>query len=180
MKVKGIEAIFLLILAIFFLFIGLGEFAEAMAIGALLAGITGRNFLPEKRLEAIDPQIKSITYGFFGPIFFFWVGVDTNVNFLFSASLLVFLVIGVTYSAKILATYLTGKKELGVKPSILMGVGLCVRFSTSLVIIKFLFERTLIRIELYSILIASTIASFIVPFLISYLINKWKITAQTT
>ncbi len=180
MKVKKIEAISLLVLAIFFLFIGLGKFVEAAAIGALLAGVATKNFLPERRIEAIEPQIKFLTYAFFGPTFFFWVGIDTNVNYLLTASWLVFLVIAVTYSAKILAGYLVGRKELGTKPSILMGIALGVRFSTSIVIIKFLFEKTIIGPELYSVLIASTIAfKFIIPFLLSFLITKWQIVPKT-
>jgi len=178
MKVKDIEAISLLVLAIFFLFIGLGKFAEATAIGAILAGIVVKNFLPEKRTEAIEPQIKFLTYAFFGPIFFFWAGADINVNYLLTAPLLVLLIIVITYSAKILASYLVGKKELGTKPSIFMGIALGVRFSTSIVIIKFLFEKNLIGTELYSVLIGATIAfKFIIPFLLSFLIQKWKISS---
>ena len=176
MRVKDIEAISLLVLAIFFLFIGLGNFAEAAAIGALLAGITVKNFLPEKRTKAIEPQIKFLTYAFFGPIFFFWVGADINVNYLISSPLLILLVVVATYSAKILAGYLVGRRELGEKPSILMGIALGVRFSTSIVIIKFLFEKSLIGVELYSVLIGATVAfKFIIPFLLSFLIRRWKI-----
>ena len=176
MKVKDIEAISLLVLGIFFLFIGLGDFAEATAIGAILAGIVVRNFLPEKRTEAIEPQIKFLTYALLGPIFFFWVGTDINVNYLLSSPLLILLIIAVTYSAKILASYLVGKKELGKKPSIFMGIALGVRFSTSIVIIKFLFEKGLIRTELYSVLIGASVAFIIIPFLLSFLIRKWKIS----
>ena len=104
------------------------------------------------------------------------MGVDTNVNYLLASPLLVLLVIVVAYSAKILASYFVGKKELGTKSSILMGIALGVRFSTSIVIIKFFFEKALIGVELYSVLIASTIAfKFIIPFLLSFLIQKWKI-----
>jgi len=71
MKVKKIEAIFLLVLAVFFLFIGIGSFGEAAALGALLAGIAVKNFLPQNRLEQIEPQLRAVTYGFFGPIFSF-------------------------------------------------------------------------------------------------------------
>lgn len=121
MKVKAIEEIFLLILAIFFLLVGLGEFVEAGAIGALLAGFAAKNFLPKERIEAIEAEIRTLTYGFFGSIFFFWVGIDTDVNYLIKYPLLIFLVILVAKSSKISASYLIGKKELGKKPSILMG-----------------------------------------------------------
>jgi len=178
MKVKDIEGISLLVLAIFFLFIGLGRFAEATAIGALMAGLTVKNFLPRKRTGAIEPQIKFLTYAFFGPIFFFWVGADINANYLLTAPLLVLLIIIITYSAKILASYLVGRKELGAKPSIFMGMALGVRFSTSIVIVKFLFEKTLIGTKLFSVLIASSIAFIVIPFLLSFLIQKWKISPK--
>lgn len=175
-KIRWLEAIFLLTLAIFFLFIGVGKIAEAGALGALLAGVFVKNFLPKERTSAIESEVKALTYGFFGPIFFLWVGVDTDVNYLLASPLLVLLVIAVAYSAKILASYLVGKKELGEKPSILMGIALGVRFSTSIVIIKFFFEKALIGVELYSVLIASTILfKFIIPFLLSFLIQRWKI-----
>ena len=180
-KIRWLEAIFLLTLAIFFLFIGVGKIAEAGALGALLAGVFVKNFLPKERTSAIESEIKALTYGFFGPIFFLWVGVDTDVNYLLASPLLVLLVIAVAYSAKILASYLVGKKELGTKPSILMGIALGVRFSTSIVIIKFFFEKALIGVELYSVLIASTILfKFIIPFLLSFLIQKWKIELEST
>ena len=178
MKFPKIEAIFLLILAIFFLFLGFGNIVETTitAIGALLAGITVRNFLPKERIRIIEPQIKTVTYGFFGPIFFLWVGVDANVNYLLRSPLLILLVIAVSYTAKILAGYLVAKEELGKKPALLMGIALGVRFSTSIVIIKLLFERGVMENRLYSVLIGSTVAfKFIIPFLLSYLITKWKI-----
>lgn len=176
MEVKGIEAVFLLLLAIFFLFLGLGAFAETTAVGALLAGLAVRNFLPSEKIRAIEKEIRGLTYGFFGPIFFFWVGLDTQIKYLFTHSFLIFLVIGVTYSAKILASYIIGQKELGRKPAIFMGIALGVRFSTSIVIIKFLFEKALIGSYLYSVLIGSAVAfKFIIPFLLALLVNKWRL-----
>ena len=179
MRVKKVEAIFILVLAIFFLFLGIGSLTETAALGALLAGLTAKNFLPEKRLKEIEDDIKSLTYGFFGPIFFFWVGLDTNFHYLISHFWLVFLVIIVTSLAKIVASYLVGKDKIGLKPSLFMGVALGVRFSTSIVIIKFLFEEKLIGIKLYSVLIGAS-AGFVIliPFLLSFLANKWRPSLQ--
>lgn len=173
-KIDKLGSIFILTLAIFFLFTGFAQLTEMMAVGALLAGISVRNFLPKEKIYTIESKIKTLTYTFFGPIFFFWVGVDTDVNYLFKSMFLILLIIIVTYSAKILASWLVANKELGAKTAIFMGISLGVRFSTSIVIIKFLFEKNLIQPELYSVLIASMIAfKFIIPFLLSFLINKW-------
>lgn len=174
-KLRTIKPVFLLVLTVLFLFVGIES--EVAALGALLSGIIVKNLFPRRGINEIEPTIKTITYGLFGPIFFVWVGIDANINYILSYPLLVILVIGVSYVAKVFASYLIAKKELGLKKSIVMGISLGVRFSTSIVVIKFLFEKTIIGVGLYSTLIASTIAGFIIPFLLSFLIFKWKITS---
>ncbi|MFC1691633.1 cation:proton antiporter [Nanoarchaeota archaeon] len=174
-KYKDISAFFLLVLFFIFLFIGIGKFVESAALGALLAGVSLRNIIPKKILTLIDSEIRTMAYGFFAPIFFLWVGIDTDVSYIIKFPLLVLLVMAMTNTTKILSSYLVGKKELGTKKSILLGISLCVKFSTSIVIIKLLFEKGLIQSDLYSVLIGTTIAfKFVVPFLLSYLITKWK------
>ena len=174
LKVPDLSALFLFVIFIFFLFIGVGRLAEAGAIGALLAGLVTRVSLPKRQLETIELEIKGVSYGLFAPLFFVWIGSQTQLNF--SLFPFVFLVSTVTYGAKILASYIIGNKELGKKESILMGIALSVRFSTSIVIITLLYkELQVIGVELYSILIGSTILSVLVPFVLSYLINRWKL-----
>lgn len=57
-----------------------------------------------------------------------------------------------------------------------MGVALAVKFSSSIVIIKILFEQGLIGAALYSVLITSKIVfKFVIPLLLSYLVKKWNI-----
>ena len=69
-----------------------------------------------------------------------------------------------------------GKKELGKHKAILLGIGLSVKFSTSIVIIKMLFENNLIPLTLYLVLVGATVLfKFVVPFLLSTLIKRWKI-----
>jgi Ca2+-transporting ATPase len=178
MRFPKIEAIFLLVLAIFFLFLGIGYLAEEtlVALGAILAGLAAKNFLPESRTREIEREIKAVTYGFFGPIFFLWVGLDADIGYLLAYPLLILLIVLVTGAAKILASYLVARKELGTKPSLLMGIALWIRFSTSIVIIKILFEAGVMGESLYSVLIGSAIVfSFVTPFLLSHLIPRWNI-----
>lgn len=171
-----IEDLFIFILFILFLFLGIGEYANATAIAALLSGIALKTFVPARRLKTIESEIKTMCYGFFAPIFFLWVGLTININYLISYPLLILLVVAVSNSAKILGSWLIGKKELGTKSSILMGIGLSVRFSTSIIIVKILFENGLINSDLYSIIIASSIIfKFLVPVLFSNLLVKWYI-----
>lgn len=170
----SIETLFPFVLFILFLFLGIGKYAEAGAIAALLAGMSLKTFLPKKRSEMIKNEIKIICYGFFAPLFFLWVGVSMNINYLVSYPLLILLVVAVSKSAKLLGSYIVGKRELGTKNSILLGIGLSVRFSTSIIIIKILFDSGLVHSGLYSIIVASSIVfKFIVPVLFSNLLVRW-------
>ena len=175
-KYKDISSFFLFVLFFIFLFIGIGRYVESAALGALLAGISLRNIIPDKLLKVIESEIKTMAYGFFAPIFFLWVGIDTDVNYILTFPLLVLLVVAMTGTTKILSSYLVGRKVLGSKRSVLLGISLCVKFSTSIVIIKLLFEKGLIHSDLYSVLVGVTIAfKFMVPVLMSFLITRWKI-----
>jgi len=172
---KG-ETLFLLAIFVLFLFLGIGAYAEATALAALLAGIALKNFIPEKKLQIVEREIKIVCYGFFAPIFFLWVGTTLNIDYLVSYPLLILLIVAVSSTAKLLGGYVVGKKSLGTKKSLLLGVGLSVRFSTSIIIIKILFENDLIGDDLYSIVIASSIVfTVIIPVLFSSLLNRWRI-----
>ncbi len=175
-KFLSIESLFLFILFVLFLFLGIGEFAHAAPIAALLAGIALNTFIPENRVERVKSGIKTLCYGFFAPIFFLWVGVTMDVKYLVAFPLLILLVVAVSKGAKLLGAWIVGRKELGTKQSILLGIGLSVRFSTSIIIIKILFENNLIGADLYSIIVASSIVfKFIVPVLFSNLLVRWKV-----
>jgi Kef-type K+ transport system membrane component KefB len=174
-KHTGVEALFVFVVFILFLFIGIGEFAEAAPLAALFAGIGLRTFLPKERLKVIESEVKTVCYGFFAPIFFLMVGVSMDLSYLVMFPLLIILIVLVSIAAKILASYLSGKKSLGKKDSILLGVGLSVKFSTSIVVIAIFFENNLITAGLYSVIIASSmIFAFLIPILFAMLLTKWK------
>ena len=57
-----------------------------------------------------------------------------------------------------------------------MGIGLSVKFSTSIIITKILFQEGFINVELYSVIITSSVIfNFVVPFLFSSLLVRWKV-----
>ncbi len=176
-RFKRIETFFLFVIFIMFLFIGVGEYAECTTLAALLAGISLKTFIPREKLELIESEIKTICYGFFAPIFFIQVGATININSLTTSPLLVLTVVLVTGISKILGTYIATYKELGNKKSLLLGTGLLVRFSTSLVIIKILLDNNLIDSLLYSVLIASSIIfTLIIPVIFSNMLASLQKT----
>ena len=180
-KHTGVEALFVFVIFVLFLFIGVGIFAEAAPLAALFAGIGLRTFLPKERLKAIESEVKTICYGFFAPIFFLMVGVSMDLKSLVTFPLLIIIILIVLVSivAKILASYMTGRKKLGKKDSILLGIGLSVKFSTSIVIISIFLENNLITSGLYSVIIASSmIFAFLIPILFATLLTKWKMSTD--
>ena len=98
-----------------------------------------------------------------------------NINYLFYSPLLILIVFFASGLSKLIASYIMGAKQLGKKRSIILGIGLSVRFSTSLVIIKILLDNSLIRERLYTIIVASSILfTLIIPILFSKLVSRLK------
>ena len=176
LKVPKMGAILIFIISIMFLFAGVGSIGDSAALGALFAGIGVKNFIPKKRLKFIEKEIKGISYGFFAPIFFLWVGISTDMNYIISSAILLVLAgIAISYSAKILGTWIMAHKEMGNRQALMTGVALGVRFSTSIVVAKILLDHSVIPLTMYSVIVATTVLfKFIVPGLLSYMISKWK------
>lgn len=169
-----VESLFLVTLFIFFLFIGIGEYGQAAAIAALLAGIGIRTFLPDSKVAAIEKEVRAVCYGFFAPIFFIWVGVSMDLRYLFNYPNFILLVVLVSAAVKLLGVFLTGWGRFNVRELILLSSGLSIRFSTSIVVIKILHDNNLIGMDLYSVIIASSIVfTFVIPVLFSKLLLTW-------
>lgn len=174
-RFRSINMMFIFMMMILFLFLGIGQYGESAAFAALLAGIALRGFLPKERLGLIGDQIRMLCYGFFAPMFFLSVGLELDLSYVFSSFLIVVIVVVVTTLAKITSSYIMGKKKMGARQSVLMGIGLSIRFSTSIIIIKILLDTGLIGISLYSVIVASNIVfNFVVPVLFSNLVVKWR------
>jgi Kef-type K+ transport system membrane component KefB len=125
-------------------------------------------------LSEIENEIKILDYGFISPIFFFWIGYQTKLDYIFLAPLLTAAIFLVSNTAKILGTYFSTRNVLG-RDSWVLGVGLCVRFSTSLVIIQMLLENGFIDSSLFSALVASAaLSTVIIPLVFPYLLKKKK------
>ncbi len=171
---KRIETLFLFILAIFFFFIAIGTYGDASALAAFLAGIALKTFIPQKRLEVIEGEVKTLCYGFFAPIFLLRVGMLTDASFLLSNPFVVLAIVAVSAGTKLLASIIYSSRNLGFKNSILLGIGLSVRFSTSIVIIKLLYDYGLITQELFSAVVASSaVFTLAIPVIFSFMLSKF-------
>ncbi|MFQ5836409.1 MAG: cation:proton antiporter [Candidatus Bathyarchaeia archaeon] len=149
----------LLLLFVFFSFAALGGlvFEDLATVGALLGGIVARQLLPEEMLNEDEKAINFLGYVFLSPFFFLSIGANVSLTSLFISPLLIVLILVVANSSKYLTSFLLFRKMLGTKYSLLLGVGLGVRFSTSLVVQFILFSSGYISLALYSALIATAI-----------------------
>lgn len=84
------------------------------------------NLIPKKQLDLVEKEVKGVTYGFFGPLFFLWVGSDVSISVpsnlpLSAAAISPILLFGLIVGGKVLlvklakigGSLLVGWKELG-------------------------------------------------------------------
>lgn len=169
-----LESLFLFTIAVLFLFLGVGDYADTAPLGALMAGVALGNFIPAERKALMDRELTAVCYGLFAPIFFIWAGSTLDIGYLASFPLAVIGLTLLSNGVKLIGSYIMGHRELGTRQSVLLGIALSVRFSTSIIVIKILLDNSLIGTDLYSVILASSIAfKFIVPPLLSNLLSRW-------
>jgi Kef-type K+ transport system membrane component KefB len=173
---SGTPYIPLLVLLIFFSFIALGGFVfeGLMAVGAILGGIVTRELLPKEMLDANEKTINFLGYIFLSPLFFLSIGAKVSLSSLLIGSSLIVLIYLFATFPKLLGSFLLFHKMLGNKRSLLMGLGLSVRFSTSLIVQLILLNAGLISLSLYSALIATAILMY--PVIIG--IYSWTLSQR--
>jgi len=167
----------LLTLLICFSFIALGGlvFESLATVGAIFGGMVFRKLLPKESLSENERAVEFLGYIFLSPIFFLSIGASVSITSLLIYPSLIALVWVVAKGSKLLSSFLLFHKLLGNKYSLLMGLGLSVRFSTSLIVQFILLGSGLISLALYSALIATAI--FMKPVIIiiySWVLSKGK------
>jgi len=149
----------LLTLFVCFSFIALGGFVfESLAtVGAIFGGMVLRGLLPKERLYQNERAVEFLGYIFLSPLFFLSIGASVSVTSLLLYPSLIALIWTVAKSSKLFSSFLLFRKLLGKKYSLLLGLGLSVRFSTSLIVQFILLSSGFISLALYSALVATAI-----------------------
>jgi CPA2 family monovalent cation:H+ antiporter-2 len=158
----------LLTLLVFFSFVALGGFVfESLAtVGAIFGGIVLRGLLPKERLHENEKNTEFLGYIFLSPLFFLSIGASVSVTSLLIYPSMIALIWAVAKGSKLFSSLLLFRKLLGNKYSLLLGLGLSVRFSTSLIVQLMLLNSGLISLALYSALIAT--AMLMKPVIIGF------------
>jgi Kef-type K+ transport system membrane component KefB len=149
----------LLIMLIFFSFVVVGSFVfeSLAAISAIFGGIVARSLLPTENFRSDEKVVNFLGYVVLSPMFFLSVGASMSFASVFVYPLLIMVILLSTIGAKLSGSYLLFRKVLGKRHSLLLGLGLSVRFSTGLIVQYVLLISGLITLDLYSALIASAV-----------------------
>ena len=166
----------LITLLIFFSLTALGGlvFESLATVGAILSGIIAQEILPKRMLKENRREINFLGYAFLSPFFFLSLGTKVSIKSIFINPSLIILIWVVATGTKILASFLFFRKLLGSKYSLLMGLGLSIMFSTSLIVQFILFGSGYISLALYSALVAT--ATLITLLIIS--VYSWWLAAS--
>lgn len=173
-------AFFLLAVSSALMFTAVSQrFGLGVLLGAILSGFTFQK-LKHKDSNESDGfvSLRTITYGFLGPIFFFGIGLSVNLSSFIQAFQLTLLLLGANFLGKFSAVLLVGRKaRLDHRTMIVIGLGLSTKFSMGIIPIQIFYSAKVIDQQLFSAFVAvSTITTMIIPFTLAYIINRWKQT----
>jgi len=147
--------IFLIILSFFYF--SSTQFENMSVIAAIFSGIAVQQLFPAKFVNQYKKQIYFIGSMFLGPFFFLSLGSKISFASILSYPLLIFIIIVISLVVRVAISYLLFRKVIGEKQSAVLGVGLCAKFSTSVVSENILFTSGLIAAPLYSAIMAAFI-----------------------
>ncbi len=183
---KTLSALMLFSLIILFGFGGFGEYVElGMVVGAITAGVILRPLFEkeERKGELLSSTTQTLSYGFFGVLFFFWVGFTADMQGFFEEPLLAVVLYLVGTLGKLLGVLLmVPMKKMKLKEAVIVGVGLDARLTTEIIVAQLLYSASLIDLTLFTALVAaSSFTAITVPLIFSQLIRYWgkDVTAQS-
>ncbi len=157
---------------------GLAEYGGlGLVVGAIVAGILVRPVFNSMGLvgEQATQTIQSLCYGFFGLIFFFWVGLSLDLGSIAAAPLLAILLYLAGTIGKLIGIFLmVPMKKLSTREAWTIGIGLDARLTTEIIVVKMLLEADLIDKTLFTALVgAASFTAISVPLLFTLLMRRW-------
>jgi len=176
---KNLSSLMIFSLIILFGFGGFGEYVElGMVVGAIIAGVVMRPLFEreEQKGELLSITTQTLSYGFFGVIFFFWVGFNADIaGFLQEPLLAIVLYLAGTLGKLFGVLLMVPMKKMRLKEAIIIGVGLDARLTTEIIVAQLLFSAAIIDKHLFTALIAaSSFTAITVPLIFSLLIRFWS------
>jgi len=148
-----------LILLTFFSFSALGGliYENLAPVAAIMGGIITQQIFPDKVLKESRKSINFLGNFFLSPFFFLSLGTKISLASIIAFPLLIIVIVLVSFSSRVSASTLLFKKLFGIKYAFIMGVGLCAKFSTSVIAENLLFNSGFISSTLFSAIVTAYI-----------------------
>jgi len=149
---------FLIFMMIFaFVYLGARGFENMGVVAAVFSGIAVSQVLPEKFVQQYKKPVFFVGNIFLGPFFFLSLGGSMSLHSLLTYPLLILIIMVISLLSRMAISYLLFHKLLGKRQSLVMGIGLTTKFSTSVISENLLFTSGLIAQPLYSTIMAAYI-----------------------
>ncbi len=174
-----VSNLIMLMIIVLFVFGGFAEYSDlGLVVGAIVAGMLMRPVFDRAGVagERASRAVRAVSYGFFGVIFFLWVGMSVDLEGMVKAPELALLLFLAAFVGKLLGIFLmVPMKRLSIKEAWVVGIGLNARLTTEIIVAKLLLDAHLIDIKLFTALVAaSSVSTIIVPLTFSVLVSKWR------
>ena len=177
-KPENLSALMIFSLVILFGFGGFGEYVElGMVVGAIAAGVIMRPLFEkeEQKGELLSTTTQTLSYGFFGVLFFFWVGFNADVEGFLQEPILAIILFLAGIVGKFFGVFMmVPMKRITFKEAVIIGTGLNARLTTEIIVAQLLYSAEIIDLKLFTALVAaSSFTAITVPLLFSLLIRFW-------
>ncbi len=153
-------------------YVGLG-----LVVGALITGVVLRPTVDGDRPErsAVRNAIDLGAYGFFGPIFFLWVGLSVDLSGMLKAPWLAVGLFSAAFFGKLIGAWLLVPFGRATKREALAtGVGLNARLTTEIIVAQLLLTAGIINDQLFTALVAASgLSTLLVPPLFAIMLDRW-------
>ncbi|MEK6954976.1 MAG: cation:proton antiporter [Candidatus Micrarchaeota archaeon] len=161
-------------------YLGLGSL-----IGALIAGVIVRHSIIIERhrrpweAHEISKTIHTVSFGFLVPIFFVWVGLNTDLGSIFAKPILSFAFAAIAIAGTVIGTALAVSWERGKwSDGILVGWGVTAKGDVELVVASLALKNGLISTEIFSALIFMAFSTTVIAPIVFRNLIKGKLALR--
>lgn len=174
-----VSNLIMLMIIVLFIFGGFAQYTElGLVVGAIMAGMLMRPVFSASNEagERAEKAVRAVSYGFFGIIFFLWIGLSVDLEGMVNSPELALLIFTAAFVGKLTGILLmVPMKKLNAKEAWTIGIGLNARLTTEIIVAKLLLDAGLIDTQLFTALVAvSSISTLIVPLAFSILAVRWS------
>lgn len=148
---------FIFMIMFAFIYFSSKSFQNMGVVAAIFSGIAIKQLLPKKLVQQYKRPIFFVGNIFLGPFFFLSLGSKMSFGSILSYPLLILSILVISVCSRLLISYLLFHRTLGNRQSLVMGVGLTAKFSTSVITENLLFSSGLVAQPLYSAIMAAFI-----------------------